>query len=234
MSPKYLHLLIGLLVLSVPLAASFHPKTPFYKHWKRAGVGLLITVVFFAVWGELLAQFGVWSFNEHYCTGLHIGSLPFEEVLLFLSLPYAGMFTYYALNQISEKDRLFPHQEIISSVLIVALLIAGMYHKEKLYTGSVFLLLALFLAFQMLKLRPRYMGRFYSAFIVLLVPLLLINAILTGLFLDEEIVHYNGAQNLGIRLGTIPLEDIFYVMLLLVMPIAIWEWQEDYFYYKRR
>jgi len=234
LTPKYLYLLIDVLVLAVPLAASFYPKAPFYKHWKFAGTGLVVTAVFFLVWDELFTQLGVWSVNERYITGIHIGSLPLEEVLFFISIPYACMFTYFALNHLFEKDPLFPHQEVISSLLIVVLLIAGMYHKDKLYSGSTFLLLAGFLAFQMLKLRPRYMGKFYFAFALLLVPFLFIDGILTGSFIDEEIVRYNDTQTLGIRLGTIPLEDLFYGMLLMVMPIAIWEGLEDYFYYKRR
>ena len=234
MNSKYLYLIIDLLVLAVPLAASFYPKAPFYKQWKYAGIGILVTGLFFVAWDALFTELGVWSFNPRYVTGIYLGPLPLEEVLFFLCVPYACLFTYFAFNHIFEKDRLFPHQEIISSILIVVLLIAGMYHKDKLYTGSSFLLLAIFLAFQMLKLRPRYMGRFYFAFGVLLVPFFIVNGILTGSFIDEAIVRYNDEQNLGVRLGTIPLEDLFYAMLLMVMPIAIWEWMEDYFYYKKK
>ena len=234
LTSKYLYLLIDLLVIAVPLAASFYPKAPFYKKWKYAGPGILVTAIFFVVWDALFTQLGVWSFNPRYITGIYVGPLPLEEVLFFVCIPYACVFTYFALNQIFEKDRLFPHQEIISSLLVVVLLIAGMYHKDKLYTGSSFLLLAIFLAFQMLKLRPRYMGRFYFAFGVLLIPFLVVDGILTGSFIDEEIVRYNDAQNLGWRLGTIPVEDIFYAMLLMVMPITIWEWCEDFFYFRSK
>ena len=78
------------------------------------------------------------------------------------------------------------------------------------------------------------MGKFYFAFGILLVPFLIVNGILTGSFIDEEVVRYNDQENVGLRLGTIPLEDVFYGMLLMVMPIAIWEWLEDYFYYRRK
>lgn len=234
MTSHYLYLLIDLGVIAIPLAASFYPKAPFYKQWKYAGIGLLITSIFFLLWDELFTQLGIWSFNERYITGVYIGSLPIEEVLFFLCIPYACLFTYFALNYLMERDRLFPHQELISSALIIVFLIAGLYHKDKLYTGTAFLLLAIFLAFQTLKLRPRYMGRFYFAFMVLLVPFFLVNGILTGMFTDEPVVRYNPDHHLGIRLGTIPLEDVFYGMLLMVMPIAIWEWLEDYYYYKQR
>lgn len=234
MNPKYLSLLIDLVLLSTVVLASLHPKFPFYKHWKKAGAGLLLTTIFFVLWIELFTQLGIWSFDERYTIGIQIGWLPLEEVLFVMISIYTGMFVYFALNQLSEKDRLFPHQEIISSILIVVLLIAGLYHKEKIYTGAAFLLLAVFLAFQMLKLRPRYMGRFYSTFGVLFIPFLIVEAFRTGAFTDSGIIRYDDAQNLSIRLGTIPLENICFALLILVMPITIWEWLEDYFYYRGR
>ncbi|MEJ1237856.1 lycopene cyclase domain-containing protein [Chryseolinea sp. T2] len=234
MDNKYLSLLIDFVLLAIVVVASLHPKFPFYKHWKKAGAGLLATVIFFILWVELFAHLGIWSFDERFTIGVHVGWIPLEEVLFLVIVIYTGMFVYFALNQISEKDRLFPHQEVISSVLIIVLLIAGLYYKEKVYTGAAFLLLAIFLTFQMLKLRPRYMGRFYSTFALLFIPLLIVDGFRTGAFVNGEIVHYNDEQNLNLRLGTIPLENICFVFLLMVMPVTIWEWLEDYFYYRSR
>lgn len=234
MTSKYLYLLIDLLVLAVPLAAGFYLKFPLYKNWKYIAIGLVATAVFFLLLDELLTQFGILSVNERYITGIYVSSLPVEELLFFLFIPFAGVFTYFMLNHIFEKDRLFPHQELISSALIIVLLIAGMYHKEKLYTAAAFLLPAVFLTFQMLKLRPRYMGRFYSAYAFLLVPLVIVNGVLTGAFTDEEVVRYNDTQYLGVLVGTIPIENFFYSMLLMVMPIAIFEWLDEYYYYKKK
>jgi lycopene cyclase domain-containing protein len=137
------------------------------------------------------------------------------------------MFTYFALNYLIEKDHLFPHQELISSLLIILLLIFGLYNIHKLYTGITFLLTGLFLAFSLLKLRMRIMGRFYLAFAILLVPFFIVNGALTGAFTEEPVVLYNGAENMGIRLGTIPLEDAVYGMLMILLPITIWEKLEE-------
>jgi len=149
-------------------------------------------------------------------------------------IPYASVFTYFLLNQAIEKDHLFPHQELISSVLIILLLIAGIYNIDKWYTGVTFITLALCLAFQMLKLKPRYMGRFYFAFAVLIIPFFIVNGILTGSFIEDSVVWYDDNHTLGMKIGTIPLEDFFYALLLILINIAIIEWLEERAYYRKK
>jgi lycopene cyclase domain-containing protein len=117
--------------------------------------------------------------------------------------------------------------------LIFLLLVFGGYFINNLYTGVTFMITGLFLALIMLKLRTRFMGRFYFAFIVILLPFLIVNGILTGSFIDEPVVWYNNEENLGIRLGTIPVEDVVYGMLMVLLPITIAEKWEEYDYYKK-
>ena len=234
MNSKYVYLSIDLLSLIVPFLASFQKRAPFYKKWKYFGIALLITATIFIVWDEIFTRSNVWGFNPKYLTGIYLGSLPLEEVLFFICIPYASVFTYFSLNHLIERDHLFPHQELISSVLIILLLISGIYNVDKWYTSVTFLFLALFLAYQMLKIRPRYMGRFYFAFGILLIPFFLVNGILTGSFIEDEIVWYNPTHILGIRIGTVPLEDMFYGLLLILMNITIMEWLEERAHYKRK
>jgi lycopene cyclase domain-containing protein len=223
LNQKYLYLTLNLLSFIVPFLFSFHPKANFFKKWKYVIPGILITAILFVIWDEVFTRMGVWGFNDKYVTGIRLLSLPLEEVLFFFCIPYACLFTYFALNYLVEKDHLFPHQEIISSIIIVVCLVLGMYFMDKAYTGVTFMATGLFVAWHLLKLRPRYMGRFYFAFIFILVPFFIVNGILTGSFLDEPVVWYNDEENLGIRIGTIPIEDLFYGLLMVLMSITIAE-----------
>jgi lycopene cyclase domain-containing protein len=83
-----------------------------------------------------------------------------------------------------------------------------------------FTLTALFLAIHWFKFKNKFLGRFYVTYVIHLIPFFLVNGILTYL----PIVRYNDAENLGIRIFTIPIEDSIYSMLLLLMNISIYEY----------
>ena len=234
MKSQYLYLTINILTVLIPIIASFYPKSPFYKKWKYLVPAILIPAIIFLIWDEIFTRQYIWGFNKEYLTGIYISTLPIEEIMFFICIPYACVFTYFALNYLIEKDHLFPHQELISSALIIVLLVIGARNMEKLYTGMTFISLALLLAFVILQLRPRYMGRFYFAFAIILIPFFIVNGVLTGAWIDKEVVWYSDSHNLSFRLGTIPVEDVFYAMLLMLMNIIIFEWLQERERYKNR
>ena len=227
MKPKYVYLTINFLSFVVPFLFSFYPKASFFRKWKYVWPAILLSAAFFVCWDVIFTSLGVWGFNPKYVTGVFWLGLPIEEILFFICIPYACLFTYFALDHLVEKDYLRPHHELITSALVILLLLVGIYNIDRTYTAVASLSAGLFLAFSMLKLRMRFMGRFYFAFGVLLLPFLVINGALTGAFTDEPVVWYNNAENLGLRVGTIPLEDVIYGLLMILIPITIWEKLEN-------
>lgn len=233
MNPKYLYLTLNVATIIIPFICSFYPGANFSKKWKYVLPAILVTAILFIIWDEIFTRMGIWGFNPKYLSGIYVFRLPIEEVLFFFCIPYASIFIYFALNHLVEKDYLFPYQKLISSVLIIVLLVSGGYYINQWYTGVTFILTGLFLAYQLLKLRPRYMGRFYFAFIFILIPFFIVNGILTGSFIDEPVVWYNDQENLGIRIGTIPIEDTFYGLLMILISISIAEELETRLHYNR-
>lgn len=227
MNSKYLYLALNIGSIIIPFLFSFYSKANFSKKWKFVLPGILITAILFIAWDELFTQIGVWGFNKRYLTGIYILNLPLEEVLFFICIPYACVFMYFSFNYLFKKDYFYSYQELISYVLIFVLLLLGAYYIENLYTGSTFILTGLFLVYHVFKLKSRYMGRFYFTFLFVLIPFFIVNGILTGSFIDEPIVWYNDHENMGIRLGTIPVEDVIYGMLLILSSITIAESLEE-------
>ena len=56
-----------------------------------------------------------------------------------------------------------------------------------------------------------------------MIPFIITNGILTGSFIEDQVVWYNDNYNLGLRIFTIPVEDVFYGMLLLFSNVIIYE-----------
>jgi len=94
----------------------------------------------------------------------------------------------------------------------------------KLYTVTTFLLTAAFLMYFIFTNKRQRLSRFYLAYCVSMIPFFIVNGILTGAATKAPIVVYNNAENLGIRIGTIPLDDLVYCMLLLLMNVTWFEY----------
>jgi lycopene cyclase domain-containing protein len=220
---KHLYLLLNVFSVLVPFIASFYPKAPFYKTWKQLWPALLIPALLFILWDEAFTRWGIWGFNPNYISGLYVGKLPLEEILFFICIPYACVFTYFALTHLVKDNILKGRESIITWILIVLLAVAGLYFLDRLYTCVTFLSLAAFLVVLQLIIKPAYLDRFYFTYLFILVPFFVVNGILTGSFIEGEVVWYNNEENLGLRLGTIPIEDVFYGMLLILMNVVLYE-----------
>jgi lycopene cyclase domain-containing protein len=69
------------------------------------------------------------------------------------------------------------------------------------------------------------MGVFFFSYLVMLIPFFIVNGILTGTGLEEPVVWYKPEEIAGIRMLTIPVEDVFFGMLLILLNVAGLEWQ---------
>jgi len=220
---QYLYLVLDILTILFPFLFSFYSKANFSKKWKYLWIAILIPGTIFLIWDEIFTQLNVWGFNPEYLTGIYLGSLPLEEVLFFICIPYACVFTYEALNYLVRKDYVAPYKRIISIILIAGLMSLAAFNTEKWYTATTFIGLAIYIAILEF-MRSAFLSRFYFSYVFVLIPFFIVNGILTGSFIEGEVVWYNNAENLGIRIGTIPVEDVFYGMLLLLMNVSIFEW----------
>jgi lycopene cyclase domain-containing protein len=143
--------------------------------------------------------------------------------MFFIAIPYACLFTFHSLNYLVKKDYLGKYAGGITLVLAVFLLVIGLMNTGRLYTSVTFIATGSFLLFQRFVIRGEYMGRFYLMYTVTLIPFFIVNGLLTGSFIPEEVVYYDNAQNLGIRIGTIPVEDMVYGLLMLLMNVTWFE-----------
>ena len=226
-----LYLLINFFTIIVPFAYSFHPKLDFKKQWKAFIPAMFIAAFPFLVWDSLFSQMGVWGFNANYISGLTLFHLPVEEILFFFCIPYACVFTYHCLN-ILLFNKQKSSKEWLSPILIIMLLLLSIYFKERLYTFVTFLSLSFLLILCRYILKVQWLKKFYISYAILLIPFFIVNGLLTGSGLEEPIVWYNEEEIMGPRLLSIPLEDVFYGMELILLNILIYKWLKGRVYNK--
>ncbi|HKL34153.1 MAG TPA: lycopene cyclase domain-containing protein [Tangfeifania sp.] len=221
---NFTYLLLMLGTMAVPLAFSFEKQVRFYTKLKYLLPAILFSGAIFIIWDLRFEELGIWSFNPEYLLGIYILNLPVEEWLFFIAIPYATVFIYEVLKvQLPnfEKPNLFLG---VSLVLLVAFALTAYFFRERLYTFFNFFLLTIYFGYTIFRNRfKQHLTKFYLAWLISLVPFLIVNGFLTAL----PVVEYNDAHNLGIRIFTIPIEDFFYFFLLLLMNLTIFEYLKN-------
>jgi lycopene cyclase domain-containing protein len=220
MTPIYLYALFGSLI--IPLLFSIF-RIDFIKKWRNFTISTIAISIPFLIWDVFFTHYDVWGFNETYCIGFYLFKIPLEEMLFFLVIPFCSLFTHFAFFYAFPNIRL-THKTTI--YLTIALLILSAFlvvtNLSKAYTAVnySFLFITLLLG---LIYGQKQLQQFYISFLIILIPFFIVNGILTGVITETPIVWYNNLENLGIRLITIPVEDIGYAFSMLFGNLLIFE-----------
>jgi lycopene cyclase domain-containing protein len=215
----YTYLALMVFTLLGPLSRSFEPRIQYYKKWYALFPALIITNLYFIPWDVWFEVKGIWWFSNDYTIGFRIFNLPIEEWMFFFLVPFACVFIYECTNLFIKKDYLGPHAKNITAVLMIAALVLSAVYNDRMYTLVSGLSAAAMLGLHLFVFKAAWLGRFYIGFAVSLIPFFLVNGVLTAI----PIVFYNNEQNMAIRMGTIPVEDLFYCLTLLLMTTTIYE-----------
>lgn len=218
-----LYFKILLVSIAIPLLLSFDRRLKFWKKWHKLFPAIIIVAVVYILFDIWLTMKGVWGFNPLYTSEIRIFGLPPEEMMFFIIIPYASMFLHYAIIEYYPDLKLSSKwNRGITFFLILISLITAIANQDKLYTFYIFstLFIVLCVTFFDNKLLT---ARFYITFLVILVPFLIVNGILTGTGISDEVVWYNDSENLGIRLFTIPVEDFSYAFSLILLNLLLTE-----------
>ncbi len=212
---------LGLLILTMayPLAKSFEPRIQFYKKLKYILPAIVITAIPFLIWDVFFEQYHIWQFNPEYTIGMNILGLPIEEWLFFFIIPYSCFFIYEVINYFTGNKNI-PHIKAITILLALILLIIGLTYNQLDYTFVNFVFAAIIL-FAIVYIKQIYirLTSYFKGYLVSLLPFFLINGVLTKI----PVVSYNNRENLSLRIYTIPVEDMVYLLSLLFINFALYE-----------
>ncbi len=206
-----------------PLALSFDKKVAFYKKWKYVFAAMILPAFFYILWDGYFAGENIWFFNEKYiATKTNIYNLPVEEVLFFFIVPYCCTFVYECVCTYFPTLQSNKKADTILWVIGFSVVIIAFLNLKLRYTAYTGISLALFIFF-ILAFRKYFYSFNSTAFLVsyaiILIPYFIVNGFLTAI----PVITYNDTENLAIRIYTIPIEDAFYGMLLVMMNIVGYE-----------
>ncbi len=224
MKNLYLWLDIGSFI--IPFIFSFHPRLRFYKKWKSFFTGVLVMMLVFIPWDIIFTINGFWGFNEKYLTGIEFLHLPIEEWLFFICIPYACIFTHYALLELFPNFSISTRAvDVIYISLLSILVVVLWYYYDRWYTlvNFIYGLIILGLVYNW---KRELFRVFIPTYLIILIPFFIVNGILTGTGIEDQVVWYNNNENLGLRMVTIPVEDTIYNLGMLLTVFAVTEWSE--------
>lgn len=218
-----LYLYLNICTIAGPLLLSFDKKVAFYKKWKALFPAILLTAAVFIGWDAAFTHMGVWGFNPDYLIGIEMLGLPLEEWLFFITIPYACVFIYECYAAYSKRNLLEGLEMPICWILGVSFICLAIMFRDQWYTAMACGYTGLWLMLQAMVFNGKYLGNFFMSYLIVLIPFFLINGILTGTGIEDQVVWYNDAENWGLRLLSIPLEDSIYNLGMLLMCVTVYE-----------
>ena len=181
---QYFYSFILFFSVIVPFIFSFHKRLQFHLHFKSFLLGLIGMLLIFIPWDIWFTSLGIWGFNPKYLTGLYFFNLPIEECLFFICIPFCCIFTYHVVWTLSKNKSIKPMKRACW-IISFALLLAGVLLNDFMYTASTFIGLSIAML-----IAPYYVNMkvFFKTYLILLFPFLVVNGLLTGSFIEDQIV----------------------------------------------
>ena len=220
---KGLYLLLDGLTIFFPIVLSFDSRVHFFKKWRSVLFASIIVAIPFLIWDYIFTENGFWGFNSDYLVGLTIGNLPIEEVLFFIVVPFACTFVYECCKYYFQSIEFKKVDRLVYFAIPIYALILTLLEPSGWYTLSVVISSGIVLILWLRQNQYQFMG---IAFLISLVPFLIVNGILTGGVTAEPIVWYSELQKVSPRIWTIPMEDILYSFTLVVSVFLLTEFFE--------
>lgn len=215
---KYTYLFLDLASLFFPFILSFDKKVKFYKNWPVVIPSILISGIIFLIWDKVFFDTQIWEYNPDYIVGIKLWNMALEEYLFFFCVPYSCIFIYYCLKAYF-KDYLEKPAIYIHIIFTLICFVIVVFNVDKVYTLITFLGLVIINIIYYVFFKTKNLGYFYLMILIHFVPLGIVNGYLTSI----PILIYNNAENLNFRIGSIPFEDFFYSILLLILNLSIIE-----------
>lgn len=206
----YTYILINFFTIIICFVASFDRRIHFHKLFGKFLLSSTIVAIPFIAWDIWFTAKGVWWFDLKYTLGFKIAGLPIEEWLFFYCIPFACVFTYYCLEKFFALAWTTALNNLIVFTAFIVLGVVGLLYYERIYTLLTVIVTIITLFYLHFIAQKEWIGKASFVYLVLMPGFFAVNGILTGSLIPSPVVNYNPDDFLGLRMGTIPVEDAVY------------------------
>lgn len=215
----YIYSLILFFTVIICFITSFDRRILFNHHFGAFLKSATLIAIPFISWDIWFTAKGVWWFNTEYTLGIVIAGLPLEEWLFFICIPFSCVFTYFCFDKFFKLEWLSGFNNLIVFVSVIVCSVMALLHYDKIYTLVTAIATITTLIYLHFIARADWISKASLVFTMLMLGFFPVNGVLTGTGLETPIVNYNPNDFLGIRIGTIPIEDAVYgyTQFLLVL-----------------
>ena len=213
------YLLINILIIFFPLILSFDKNLKFYKKVPYVLQSIAFISTAYIVWDVIATKRGDWAFSPEHLIGFYILGLPLEEILFFITVPYACIFIFETVS-FYVKEKKLNFNKKLSIIPAVLLIILGIIFYDQNYTFTVSIFAAAFFIGAVLFNESLLASRnFWITILIGFIPFLIVNYFLTSI----PVVTYNETAFSGKRFITIPYEDFLYSFSMISLWILFYE-----------
>jgi lycopene cyclase domain-containing protein len=218
---KHIYALIALLSFAGPFAMSFDRKVYFIQYLPAIAIATLSIGALYIIWDVFVTRAGHWRFNDETVGSFRIAHLPVGEWLFFLLIPYPSIFIYEVVAAYFPATQTAPDTGLawLHFVLAGLFTLLAIPARKRGYTMLAMVSAAIYFAASGIFTPgviavPGYllsMGLIFIAFIVI-----------NGLYTSIPTIFYSDTAILGIRAGSIPLEDFVYNLSYIGLSLTVY------------
>jgi len=135
---KYLYLLLNLISISYPIYKSFDKRVNYHKQWKNVIIAIIPMAIYMIIWDVIFTKNEVWGFNPDYNLGVSFLSLPIEEWMFFIFIPFSSIFIYEVVFYFDKNDKFKKFglpMGILTLIISLAFIVFGYHQIYTLVTG---------------------------------------------------------------------------------------------------
>lgn len=222
---KWEYLLFNAVTIAGPVLDSVIRRRAYQRlFWKKAVIAAVLGGLPFLIWDAFVTG-SHWRFNPEYTLPFRLFHLPIEEILFFITVPVACLYIWIHLPSLTpEQNPEKPAAPVrkglcpvmcLTLFLIAELALSAYFLSTGIqYTGLVLAAFSLTILTDII-LKTRVLTQpktlLYSTMIIFLT--LIFNGYLTA----RPVVLYNPDVQLNLRIFTIPVEDFFYGLSLILL-----------------